>query len=623
MMIRRCRLQMLALSVLLTATTATAVAADRSTVVHHYVIGSPQDPRVLAAQFRDQRQQFWDAAADLLSVEASAPGVQLPATFNAQLADSLLAVGIPQRGETLGAAPSDRRKESLQAGRAQIDLASQLYAHGDYTRALQLLQGLRYALPDRLFVPWQDLMSRLYLRLDRPKDAVTALTKPDNDSDQTPFERYNLAVALLRSHRVKDGLTVFNQVGRMDVVDSDTLALRDKANLVLGYWYLRHQQGSTAVKVFQRVRLVGPFSNRALLGMGWAELAVRGQQQRPTNIDSTNKPDPYASLSNIGALIRPGFLDEVIDRDARLRALRSLQLHDAPTDKEIALKRALVPWSVLLSRDPMDPGVQECMLAVPYALDQIGAHIEAEEYYQRAVKALQQTRARLAQAKRNIASDRMVDTIIKRDADAQTGWRWRMTDLPDAVETFYLQHTLAAHPYQSTIKDFRDLRRLQRLLKRQDATLAALQSGSPPKYYLQAATRHQNLPRLNSSDQGPGLKLHMSDQLGQVGSSDAAGHGNAASVPDLPLLALSQTPPQFHNDAQRITALRARIAALQPKVTKAIAAEDQRLKAIALDELDIQDKTATKYLVQTRFALARLYDHGGGDGNRSDAGDQP
>ena len=48
-------------------------------------------------------------------------------------------------------------------------------------------------------------------------------------------------------------------------------SLRDKANLALGYAFLQDDQPLAAKPALQRVRLEGPFSNKALLGVGWAD----------------------------------------------------------------------------------------------------------------------------------------------------------------------------------------------------------------------------------------------------------------------------------------------------------------------------------------------------------------
>ena len=88
-------------------------------------------------------------------------------------------------------------------------------------------------------------------------------------------------------------------------------ALKLGANLALGYALLQDGQSQAAKGPLQRVRLTGPFSNKALLGTGWADAEVENY------------------------------------------------------------RRALVPWMELRGRDLLDPAVQESMLAIPYAMSQL------------------------------------------------------------------------------------------------------------------------------------------------------------------------------------------------------------------------------------------------------------
>ena len=56
--------------------------------------------------------------------------------------------------------------------------------------------------------------------------------------------------------------------------DDKVQAMRDKANLVLGFRLLEAEQPVLAKQYLDRVRLTGPFSNKALLGSGWAAAAA-------------------------------------------------------------------------------------------------------------------------------------------------------------------------------------------------------------------------------------------------------------------------------------------------------------------------------------------------------------
>ena len=317
-----------------------------------------------------------------------------------------------------------KASDPLSSARARIRLSDfQPYQRTATTSSpTPELSALKEHLPRELQLGWQDLTSRVLLAQGRFGEAAKVLMDPDNASEQTPYMRFNLGVALLGDGRTGQGVNVLDRVGRISPTDSDTLALRDKANLNLGYHFLKDQQGGTSIPLFNRVRTVGPYSNRALLGLGWAYLVPRGQKQKKVELGDEapdNKPGAFGSFSTIGVLLRPGYSDTgSLYQRAHLQPFRFQRVDP---QEEAQFKQALVPWVELVGRDPMDPAVQEGMLAIPYTLDRLGAHIQAQQYYERAINALEQTRQHLDAAISHAKSGVMVETMIRRDSGAESG----------------------------------------------------------------------------------------------------------------------------------------------------------------------------------------------------------
>lgn len=575
-----------------------------------YTPGGNQDPQMRLAKYQSRQNDYAASITTLRARKNDAPQATDTLSFFRQLASDSLAYGLPTRASALDLQTAATQQNANRRTAFHLRLAGQLYDRGQYKQALKWLKSAHSHLSDEQMPQWQDLTSRVYMAMGQYKAAVAVLTHPDDYGDLSHYARYNLAIALLHAGRTKDGVKSLNRVGRMSVYNRDQLALRDKANLVLGYYYLRHKQGADAALAFQRVRLNGPYSNRALLGLGWAYLTTPGHPSQSLSHQSGKVKHYPQYEDNIGALMRPGFVDTVIARSKKAKQLRHMRLLAAPTTKAMALRRALVPWAALLSRDPMDPAVQECMMALPYALNKIGAHIQAEQYYEKAVKALQQTRKRLQQATQNIRSDRMVKTIVLRSADDYSGWSWTLTDLPDAVETFYLQKIIADHLYQDALKNYRDLVQIQKRLEQDRKTLAGLRlnyvAGLYPKYphslyIIPAQPSH--------AEPGDWPSLRLSRTL----ESTAGAAINRAAPPSTRALGIELSvappPPHFNGLRDQSTHLIRAIKILQPKVDKLQQAAHQRLQDIALQALKQQDNTARKYLVQVRFALARMYDH--------------
>ena len=218
------------------------------------------------------------------------------------------------------------------------------------------------------------------------------------------YAKFNLGVALVRSGRVSIAADILNKLGKLDPLNEEQRALRDKANLALGYAYLQDGQPVAAKVPLQRVRLDGPFSNKALLGVGWADAEV----------------DNY--------------------------------------------RRALVPWMELRGRDLLDPAVQESMLAVPYAMAKLDSISQAADHYLNAIEAFYEETNRIDQAIYRIESGEYLNEFLVQDAKDTTGWYWKLEALPEAPESRFLLHLLATHRFQEGLKNYRDLGYLWRNL---------------------------------------------------------------------------------------------------------------------------------------------------------------
>lgn len=593
---------------LLSCACGVAAAADG------FVPGSEQDPRVRAADYLAQTNRYMAASSLLLQIQRERPHQQFPPEYFQRLANDTLNFGMPRRAESIDREASERADDPIVRARARLHRAEYLYDRGFLADANAELTSLRQQLPSQLLVSWQDQMSRVLLAQGRYSDAAQTLLRPDTSGDQSAIMRYNLAIALVNSEQAEKGLNVLDRIGQRRALDSETQALRDKANLTLGYYWLKREQGGSAIPIFNRIRTEGPFSNRALLGLGWAYLAPQGDKHKRLRVqEDPGSDDPKHALTTIGAILRPGFLDADIYRRA---GLRPFKLNRVDPNDEIQLKRALVPWSELLSRDSMDPAVQEGMLAIPFVLDKLGAHIEAQEYYEKAIPALEQTKANLDQAILSIRYGRMVETIIKYNVDADSGWAWKLKQLPDANETFYLQYLIADHPFQEALKNFRDIRLLIRDTDAQHARIEALEGAYDARVGQSVTPRElqQRLSALSGEAKlgyEPEIKpqLHLSGSLGAPTAED-----KSTPAPGAPVKLTAGAPRRFDGPYERLEALKTRLEVLSPKLKSAENSGNQLLQKIALNELDAQRKFNERYLVEARFALARIYDrqaHGG------------
>ncbi len=251
-------------------------------------------------------------------------------------------------------------------------------------------------------------------------------------------------------------LAALEAIGSQKTKEPGDWAVRDRANLVLGYAYLRAGNGKSALEAFSRVRSPGPNGNAALLGFGWAFLVP----ETPST-EGTRTPSP--ALDG-----RPAFIT----------AIERQVINKAPDkDRRKALERALVPWTELIGRDPLDIDAQEGALALAWALDQLGTVTQAHVYYERAAKQLETARAMLQAAMEHVGSGQAANAVAVGQNDESSGWRVWLADLPYADDTGYLKYLLADDGFVEALDQYRATRLLNDELSRCEKRLEAVPAG--------------------------------------------------------------------------------------------------------------------------------------------------
>ncbi len=282
---------------------------------------------------------------------------------------------------------------------------AKIWHHRGYLAESQdALDKIETELPEPLEAERYMLQAQLLIDNSQHDQAIALLREWPGKDTWASYAEYNLGVAMVRGGRVSEAADILDQLGGMDPLNEELSSLRDKANLALGYAYLQDDQPVAAKVPLQRVRLDGPFSNKALLGAGWADAAI----------------DQY--------------------------------------------HRALVPWMELKSRDLLDPAVQESMLAVPYAMAKLDSIGQAADHYLNAIEAFYEETNRIDQAINRIESGEFLSEFLVQDPLETTGWYWKLEALPDAPESRFLLHLLATHRFQEGLKNYRDLNYLRRNL---------------------------------------------------------------------------------------------------------------------------------------------------------------
>jgi tetratricopeptide (TPR) repeat protein len=267
--------------------------------------------------------------------------------------------------------------------------------------AVQALGRIQGTVPEKIKNDVEFLRANIYMATGRPNEAVEVLNHLQNDQSLAGFVAYNLGIALLEAGKQQEAVEQLDKAGRPPADDPAGLAIRDKANLVLGSLLFESGNFERAKQALDRVRLEGPFSNQALLRAGWAET-------------SANQFD-----------------------------------------------RALVPWNILANREPTDVAVQEAMLAVPHTYANLKLYGRAALTYGRALELYSNQIEKVDASINSIKAGRFLKALIREESREDQNWVIRLRSQPGAPETYYLMELMASHDFQTALQNYLDLEDLR------------------------------------------------------------------------------------------------------------------------------------------------------------------
>src|SRR5215471_2119214 len=305
--------------------------------------------------------------------------------------------------------------------RAWLYLAQVWYARGYFDKAESALRKVNGRMSPDFEAQKELLLANVLMHLGHFDEAIDLLSGWRGAPIWSAYARFNLGIALVRANRLADADAFLSAVGTMIAPNAELAALRDRANLALGFAYLQANQPERARVPLERVRLNGPYSNKALLGTGWAQAALGDYQG------------------------------------------------------------ALTPWMELRSRDVLDAAVQESYLAVPYAFMKMNANAQSAEYYESAVSSFGTESTRLDAAIAHIHEGDMLREVLSSsgprnpDTPVVHGWFRDLKSLPHTAEAPYLYALLAGHDFQEGVKNYRDLVYLDGTLQRWGDSMDAYQ----------------------------------------------------------------------------------------------------------------------------------------------------
>ena len=490
----------------------------------------------------------------------------------------------------------------------------------DPRNALSTIEKITGKIPEKIRDDELFLRAQIYMLSGKFEEAVKILQGLQGAKSFEGFSTYNLGIALIQSGQEQRGFEQLDKAGQIKSDDEGTLAIKDKANLLLGNRLIAAGQPALAKQYLDRVRLTGPFSNKALLGSGWTDVAV-------------------------------GKFD-----------------------------RALVPWSLLLKRNVTDKAVQESMLGVPYAYTKLDLHGRAALLYGSALEAFGSEISKLDASIKSVREGKFLQALVRDELKQDKNWVVKLRELPESPETYYLLELMASNDFQESLQNYFDLEELRKrmtswddyldayeeiirirhqyyesILPNVDKQFRALDSKmrlrleqrqalderlkiilvSPRPEFLATADERisrENLRRLEEKYKNDS-SASANDIRGRIKRLEGVLHWQISTTYDKRLTEAYKNFHQLDADVEKlrniyrsfvrsrqaatqsykgyddqIRQLRNRVRDSRERVNTLMARQGHMLDVMAVNELDQRRKRLEEYQVQARFALSESYD---------------
>lgn len=223
------------------------------------------------ALFHSQQEDYAAAISRLQLAEEQGLLPSSPEDAKLLMARMKLAYGMHlEAGFELHALP-DNARLAAQRNRAWYELGKAFYSKGYSGAAMEALTQVRGELPEDVAGDFQLLRTTVMMSLGRNREAAQELARWSPPPELAAYAYYNHGIALLREDDQTAAVPMLEKAVSTPAATQELLALRDKARLSLGYIFASREEYGQATKQLEAVRPAGPFSNRALLALGWIE----------------------------------------------------------------------------------------------------------------------------------------------------------------------------------------------------------------------------------------------------------------------------------------------------------------------------------------------------------------
>ncbi len=331
------------------------------------------------------------------------------------------------------------------------------------------------------------LMNSIFLRNEDFVQAKKTLDYFSDDSVWKDYAMFNTASRLIQrteKNNVELGFDLMKELASSNSQHAEKLILRDKANLALAYVSLRDGASKLSIEYFNKIRLKGIETNKALLGVGWAHY------------------------------------------------------------REGEFQEAVIPWMHLASsQTESDLAVQEAFISIPYAFEKMGLRDQALHHYGLAIDSYKFQLNETLQLVGFIKSSKFIEQLNPGSLGKEITSAVNVIKSLDPLLTQYLLPFLSSNEFQFEAKSYLEILHLKYMLDHWDNNIPALQMilKEKRKVYKGKLSKTMDDESLNKVKLLTKRRDHLLEKLKQIEESqDAMKLASAEEVEKIQLLKNSE-----------------------------------------------------------------------------------
>lgn len=398
-----------------------------------------KDLRYGESLYHFYKEEYFTSITNLMVAKERSPITKQDIDPELLLGGLYLYYGLHQNANHIFSSLIENNTSEKIQDRAWFNIGKMLYQGKLFTEANTTLKKVQGSLSKDREAERHNMLANTYLKQKNFAAAFESIKQLKTNQDWLVYAQYNLGISLIKSGKSSEGTKILKELSVLKTNDPELKALRDKTNVALGYAYIRQQLPKVAIKYLQRVRLKGPLSAKALLGIGWANQQL------------------------------------------------------------FKLEKALIPWMELRNWPVIDTAVQESLLAIPYTLEKMNENHLALKHYNYAIENYKKELTTLTSTLHAIKGGELLlalrPAIITENVLAPE----YKTKLPDSISEAYIQHLVNDVDFQNIHRNYLDLMYLRKNLLKWKNQFSAyyLMLKERSQYYSKQQLSTNKDPRLN------------------------------------------------------------------------------------------------------------------------------